>query len=338
MTGGAMTGGTGAAARMAVGAGIAAGGGTGAGAFDRLLHLGDVVVDVVLDVPALPERGGDVLAERSETTPGGGFNVMAAAARQGLRVRYAGAHGGGPFGALARAGLAGAGIEILQPAKAGLDTGFVVALVDAGGERTFVTSRGAEATLTAGDLAGVAAGPRDAVYLSGYGLVHPSNRDALTDWLGRLGDDTVVFFDPGPLAALIPAAVLDPVLARSDWVTGNARESALLTGRPDPAEAARALAQRAGRRGVLVRTGPAGCLIGHRDRDPVTVPGFRVDVVDTNGAGDAHTGTFIATLAAGAGEVAAARAANAAAALSVTRRGPATAPTAAELAAFLAAR
>jgi sugar/nucleoside kinase (ribokinase family) len=89
---------------------------------------------------------------------------------------------------------------------------------------------------------------------------------------------------------------------------------------------------------VLVRTGPAGCLIGHRDRDPVTVPGFRVDVVDTNGAGDAHTGTFIATLAAGAGEVAAARAANAAAALSVTRRGPATAPTAAELAAFLAAR
>jgi sugar/nucleoside kinase (ribokinase family) len=322
----------------AAGAGIAAGAGTGAGAFDRLLHLGNVVIDVVLDVPALPERGGDVLAGRGEMTPGGGFNVMAAAARQGLRVGYAGAHGSGPFGDLARAGLAAAGIEILQPAKAGLDTGFVVAIVDAGGERTFVTSRGAEAALTAGDLAGVAAGPRDAVYLSGYGLVHPSNRDALTDWLGRLGDETMVFFDPGPLAALIPAGPRDRVLARSDWVTSNARESALLTGRPDPAGAARALAQQAGRRGVLVRTGPAGCLIAHRDRDPVTVPGFRVDVVDTNGAGDTHTGTFIAALAAGAGEVAAARAANAAAALSVTRPGPATAPTAAELSVFLADR
>ena len=32
------------------------------GRFGRLLHLGNVVVDVVLDVPALPDRGGDVLA------------------------------------------------------------------------------------------------------------------------------------------------------------------------------------------------------------------------------------------------------------------------------------
>jgi sugar/nucleoside kinase (ribokinase family) len=88
---------------------------------------------------------------------------------------------------------------------------------------------------------------------------------------------------------------------------------------------------------VVVRTGAAGCLIGHRDRDPVTVPGFRVHALDTNGAGDAHAGTFIAALAGGADEVGAARAANAAAALSVTKRGPATAPTAAELARFLAA-
>ena len=55
-------------------------------------------------------------------------------------------------------------------------------------------------------------------------------------------------------------------------------------------------------------------------------------------AGDTHTGTFIAALARGAREADAAREANAAAALSVTRRGPATAPTAAELASFLAAR
>ena len=52
--------------------------------FSRLLHLGNVVIDVVLDIPALPERGGDVLASRTELTPGGGFNVLAAAARLGL--------------------------------------------------------------------------------------------------------------------------------------------------------------------------------------------------------------------------------------------------------------
>lgn len=309
------------------------------GPFDRLLHLGNVVIDVVLNVPELPERGGDVLAGAAESTAGGGFNVMIAAARQGLRVGYAGAYGSGPFGALARTALDQAGIEVLQRPRAGLDTGFVIAIVDAGGERTFLTSRGAEAALTVDDLAAVRAAPRDAVYLSGYGLLHPSNCRALLDWLGRLGENRTVFFDPGPLGHLIAADAADRVLRRADWWTGNAREAARMTGHQDPGAALRALAARgAGRRGVLVRTGPDGCLLARPGAAPVRVPGFRVDVLDTNGAGDAHTGTFIAALAGGAGPAAAARMANAAAALSVTRPGPATAPTAAELASFLAGR
>jgi sugar/nucleoside kinase (ribokinase family) len=324
--------------------------------FDRLLHLGNVVVDVVLNVPALPAAGDDVLASGTQTTAGGGFNVIAAAARHGLPAAYAGAHGTGPFGTLARAALAAEHAEILQPPKAGLDTGLVVSIVDAAGERTFVTSRGAEATLTARDLETVRPGPRDAIYLSGYGMLHPGHQRALRDWLERLDGASVVFFDPGPLVHLIPAAILDLLLRRADWWTCNAREAASLTGEPDPLAAARLLAQRAGRPGpgrkgpvrpgpvrpgpvrpgVLVRTGPDGCLVGFRDAAPVRVPGFAVDVLDTSGAGDTHTGTFIAALAGGADELNAARTANAAAALSVTRRGPATAPTAAELALFLA--
>ena len=57
--------------------------------------------------------------------------------------------------------------------------------------------------------------------------------------------------------------------------------------------------------------------------------------VDTNGAGDCHTGVLLAEVAAGRGWVGAARRANAAAAIKVTRRGPATAPTAAEVDDFL---
>jgi len=308
--------------------------------FDRLLHLGNVVVDIVVTVPALPERGGDVLASRAAAVAGGGFNVLAAAARQGLRAAYAGAHGTGPFGTLARAALAGEGIEVIQPAKAGLDTGFVLTMVEAGGERTFLTSHGAEATLTAAELDRVSPAARDAVYLSGYGLVHDSNRAALLGWLARLGGGQVVFFDPGPLVGSIPSAALAAVLGRADWLTCNAREATILTGRTDPLEAAATLARRAGPAGrirVLVRTGPAGCLIARPGDEVVVVavPGFQVGVVDTNGAGDAHSGAFIAALAAGATDAAAARSANAAAALSVTRRGPATAPTREELARFL---
>ena len=322
--------------------------------FGRLLHLGNVVVDVVLTVAELPERGGDVLAAATEVTPGGGFNVIVAAARQGLPVAYAGGYGSGPFAALALAALRQAGVEVLQPPKNGADTGFVVALVDDGGERTFVTSRGAEAMLTAVDLAGVRAGPRDAIYLSGYGLAHPSNRSALLGWLSRLGEDNAVFFDPGPLGDSVPADVLDRVLRRADWLTCNEREAARLTGTDDPVAAAEALVRRlstplkrsaapardasaeaGGQRGVLVRTGPDGCLLARWGAAPVRVPGFPVEAVNTNGAGDTHTGTFIAALAAGADALAAARTANAAAALSVTRRGPATAPTRAELTRFL---
>jgi sugar/nucleoside kinase (ribokinase family) len=309
---------------------------TGArGRFDRLLHLGNVVVDVVLEVPALPERGGDVLASQARTRAGGGFNVMAAAARQGLRTAYAGAHGAGPFGTLARAALAVEGIEVIQPVTAGRDTGFVLTLVEASGERTFLTSPGAEATLTGGDLGRVSPAARDAVYLSGYGLVHDSNRAALLGWLARLGDGQPVFFDPGPLVGSIPAGALATVLDRADWLTCNAREAALLTGVADPRAAAAVLAGRTSRSRVLVRTGQDGCLIGGPGAGVVPVPGFAVRVRDTNGAGDAHSGVFIAALAAGAAGTAAARTANAAAALAVTRRGPATAPTREELARFL---
>ena len=307
----------------------------------RLLHLGNVVVDLVLNVPYLPERGADVLAAASRASPGGGFNVLAAAARQGLRAAYAGAHGRGPFADLARAGLAAEGIEVLLPPRPGPDTGVVIAIVEPGGERTFLTAPGAEATLTAADLAAVEPAPGDTAYLSGYSFVHDANRAALLDWLGRLDgagapgrSATVVVFDPGPLADQIPAAALAAVLGRADWLTCNAREAAILSGHSGPLAAARALA--AGGRGVVVRTGPGGCLLSHGGREPVVIPGWAVPAVDTNGAGDTHAGVFIAALARGATPPEAARVANAAAALSVTRPGPATAPTASELARFLA--
>ena len=268
---------------------------------------------------------------------------------QGLRVAYAGAYGSGPFAALARSGLAQEGIEIVQRPKAGLGTGVVVSIVDAGGERTFVTAPDAEASLTADDLAAVQARAEDAVYLSGYGLAHVSNRPALLGWLEHLGGSNLVIFDPGPLADRIPAATLGGVIRRADWLTCNAREAAILTGQADPAAAVRALSDRqsgvgtgranAGRAragGVIVRTGPAGCLIACDGGESVRVPGFPVAATDTNGAGDTHTGTFVAALARGVDENEAARLANAAAAWSVTKAGPATGPTANELARFLA--
>ena len=309
----------------------------------RLLHTGNLVIDLVMTVPAVPEVGGDVLATSTEATPGGGFNVMAAAARQGLPVIYAGAHGTGPFGEQARAALRAEGITARTTPRAKPDTGFVVSLVDASGERTFVTSPGAEATLTFGDLADLRPDPQDIVYVSGYSLLYAPNRAALIDWLPSVDPKTTVVVDPGPLVSEIPKPALDLVLRRADWWSCNAREATLLTGLDEPSDAARALRSRLGRGSVLLRTGPDGCLIddgggggGASSGDLQVIPGFKVHAVDLNGAGDAHTGVFMAALADGLEPPAAARRANAAAALAVTVHGPASAPDARTLDRFLA--
>ncbi len=88
---------------------------------------------------------------------------------------------------------------------------------------------------------------------------------------------------------------------------------------------------------TIVRDGPRGCLV-REGSDAVFVPGHPRRPVDTNGAGDTHTGVLLAERAAGLSWADAAARANAAGALKVTRRGPDTAPTRAEIDAFLAGR
>jgi sugar/nucleoside kinase (ribokinase family) len=303
----------------------------------RLVFAGEAIVDLLMWVPALPERGGDMLAQSAAIEVGGGFNIMAAAVRQGLPVVYAGGHGTGPWGDRVRAALAGQGIGVLRGPDPDADTGFDVALVEAGGERTFVTTLGAESLREPGAWDLVRVRPGDAVYVSGYGLVAPGSGQVLGGWAAGLPSGVLLFVDPGPLVADIPAAVLAPVLARCDWWSCNQREAALVTGSGDPAEAARRLVRRTGRAGVIVRVGPDGCVIALPGDGPslTRIAAPAVTPVDTTGAGDAHSGVFLAALAAGLTAADAARRANAAAALTVTRPGAATSPTRAELDRFL---
>jgi sugar/nucleoside kinase (ribokinase family) len=302
----------------------------------RLLFAGEAMVDLLMWVPSLPERGGDLLATSSGVAVGGGFNVMAAAARQGLPVRYAGGHGTGPWGDLVRSALARENVELLRPRDPRADTGFDVALVEPAGERTFVTSLGAESLPAPDGWDAIPAVPADAVYVSGYGLAAPASGPDLGRWAARLPTGVTLFIDPGPLVADIPPSILDPVLERADWWSCNQREATLLTGTDQPAEAARQLRTRLPRASIMVRTGPAGCVLATGDGPLTEIPAPRVTTVDTTGAGDAHAGVFLAALADGLPPAAAAARANAAAALSTTGTGPATAPGRDELDRFLA--
>lgn len=300
-------------------------------AVPRLIHTGQVIVDLVMRVGALPPHGGDVLASDASFEVGGGFNVMAAARRSGMDVVYAAGHGDGRFGDLAREALSAEGVEVAAARTTDRDTGICVAIIDAGAERTFVSHLGAEAELHRSVLDALAATSRDIVYVSGYSLCVPGKCAILADWLETLPDDVCVAFDPGPLVGTIDAALLARVMRRTHIWTANCGEALRQSGRAQASEAiAEIAAQLPAGALSIVRDGERGCLVWmegavHR------VSGFAVTPVDSNGAGDAHTGVLLASLAEGRAPLEAARRANAAAALAVTRFGPATAPVREEI-------
>jgi len=309
----------------------------------HLFSLGNVIVDVTVAVPCLPERGGDVIGRSHGAMPGGSFNTMVAARRQGLATSYAGAHGDGPYAELARRALAESGIQLLHAPTVGIDTGFDIALTEPDGERSFITVFGAEAAITAESLKTVRPAARDFVHVSGYGLLANTNGRVISDWLDSLAPGPVVLLDPGTLVGDIPSSILQSVMARTDWLSCNAREAQELTGIADATSAAHALLARVP--GVILRLGQNGCLLV---RDSTAADGAIVthvpaidlavmglSVVDLNGAGDAHVGGFLAALARGESPERAAQFGNVTAAIAVTSRGPATSPTLAQVEAFL---
>jgi sugar/nucleoside kinase (ribokinase family) len=301
----------------------------------KLLHTGQVIIDLVMAVDKLPQAGGDVLAQSASFEAGGGLNVMAAAQRNGLPVVYLGRHGTGRFGDLAREAMKVEGIQIGIAHKAERDTGLCVAVTDASAERSFISYIGAEGEVSTEDLASVPAEAGDYVYVSGYSLLHVGKAQALVDWVLGLPKGINVIFDPGPLVESPDEPLMNALLPRIDVWTSNSVEALRFTGATDIGEALDRLVEHLPADVLMVvRDGPQGCWIRQRG-DCQHVPGFKVDAVDSNGAGDAHAGVFVAGLAQGLSAVEAARRANAAAALAVTRWGPATSPGTAQVDAFI---
>lgn len=300
-----------------------------------LLQLSGMVVDLVHRLDHLPAPGEEVETATFQMTPGGGFNAMVAARRMGIGVTYGGVLGQGPLAEIASRGLAAEGIALATHSRATIDQGSCVVIVDGTGERSFITHHGAEREVDAAHLGALSATTYDFVLLTGYSLYKPKSAAAFLDWLPGLARPPQLLFDPGPTVAFIPRPVLDQVMQRADWVSANAAEAVVMTGEQDAEACASHLA--AGRAGALVRIGAGGCWLSHGGRT-VLVPGFSVAAIDTNGAGDAHDGVFMAALIRGFDPADAALIANAAAALSTTRIGPATAPGLAETRRFLAAR
>lgn len=312
----------------------------------RIIHTGQALVDATAMIPDLPRRGQNVMAVDWNQHAGGAVNILAAAARSGADCVHAGAIGTGPNGDLIRRALDAEGVAWSAPAVPDADTALCVVLVEPSAERTFVTTLGAERRISVDSLATSAPVAGDLVCVTGYSLAVEDTRTPLLAWLDTLETGVEVVLDPGAAFATLPEADRATMLRHTSVWTSNQEEADDLLAahgvrRADHpgsamADAAEALAALLPGLVIVVRDGRHGCAVsvGGVTTD---VPGFPQEPVDTNGAGDAHTGVLLAERARGTDWVAACRRANVAGAITVTRRGPATAPTASEIDAFLSA-
>jgi sugar/nucleoside kinase (ribokinase family) len=149
-----------------------------------------------------------------------------------------------------------------------------------------------------------------------------------------------ISFDPNLRLNLWPdpdemRAAINGIAGRSTIVLPGLDEGKLLTGRPEP-EAIADFYLEAGAREVAVKLGAAGAQAWNGDGTAVSRP-YRVNAIDTVGAGDGFAAGYLAAYLAGQDLQARIDQAGAVGALVTTRRGDLAAmPTRSELDAFLA--
>ena len=311
----------------------------------RVVLMGQILVDLAVRGDALPGPGGDVWAVDEGMHVGGGFNALVAARRMGAEAISLSPIGSGPHSSLIQAALEHEEITDLGPHIADIDNGFCIAFTDRTGERTFISTKGAETMSPASAWADFVRTmhPGDVLYIDGYLMDHPANREAAEAALRVLPKGVRVLLDVSPVIGIPSTLPSDGVIVSMNH--REAQEIARQRGDASvrdqclqPREAARAMLA-ALDRPVLLRAGAEGAYfvrscdaaLSASDTDPSYIPTPRVEAIDTNGAGDAHSGVLAASLAQGIPLKRALLLANCAGALSTTVVGPASCPTREEI-------
>ena len=341
----------------------------------RVVLMGQILVDLAVRGEALPAPGGDVWASDEGMHVGGGFNALVAARRMGAQAVSLSPIGQGPYSLLIQQALQREEIMDSGPHIDGIDNGFCIAFTDQSGERTFISTRGAETRAPANAWADFTATmrPGDVLYIDGYLMDHPANRQAAQAALEALPEGVQVILDVSPVIGIpqgLPAR--DVIVSMNhreaqqiisakhglDQCQGQYRERcdqaseasmvASLLGHPvvvragaEGAYFARPAGAKAGVPAAAAAATPGAAPAGASAEGPVAapvaasantgadvtyIPTPRVAAIDTNGAGDAHSGVLAAALAQAIPLERALLLANCAGALSTTLVGPAACP------------
>lgn len=249
----------------------------------RICTLGDLLLDVVVRLGAELEPGSDAPARTTLSTGGQAANVAAWAVALGAQARLVCRRGVGGAAILAEQGLRERGVELVGP-RSDEEGGVVVSLVDADGDRTMASDRGAAPGLLAADIEPSWLADADALHLSGYSLLREpiasAARHAAT--LARAAGARVsvdlaaapLIVAHGPERFRAELAALAP-----DIVFATLAEERALGG---PLAVPTWVRKR----------GPHGCEVLH-DGGHLLLPIVPGEVVDSTGAGDALAAGFL---------------------------------------------
>ena len=300
----------------------------------RVVLMGQILVDRVLQGARPIHGGGSEWARDGGTHVGGGFNALVAARRMGAEAISLSPIGAGPHASMIEAALAREGIVDAGPRVDGVDNGFCVAMIGHDAERTFISTKGAETMTPETAWADFVRtmNPGDVLYIDGYLMDHPANREAAEAALRVLPEGVRVLLDVSPVIGIPESLPTHHAIISMNSVEARAiaKQSRLDGYLPFDSLSCR-LAQTLGR-DTLIRLGASGAYFARSaspdsETSAAHIPTPTIDAVDTNGAGDAHTGVLAASLALGIPLERGLVLANCAGALASTLPGPASCPT-----------
>lgn len=298
----------------------------------QLVVAGSINTDIIVHSARLPATGETVLGGDWLMAGGGkGANQAVAAARAGANVHFVGRTGTDLFGRESVQRLKAEEIDTAYVVEDSLKkSGLAIIMVRPDGDNIISVAQGANAAVSPADIdaAGGAIEAADVLITQIEIPAHTVYHAIRTAHRLR----TKVLLNPAPA----PSQPIPPeILGMIDYLVPNEVEAMCLAGRKDFDSSVKALLDR-GVKHVIVTLGAKGAAVfdssGRND-----VPAFRVNAVDAVGAGDAFCGVLACAVAEGLDLLDAVRMANAAAALSVTRRGAQPSmPTRDEILRFLA--
>jgi sugar/nucleoside kinase (ribokinase family) len=258
----------------------------------RVLVVGEINVDLILQgAHAFPIPGKEVLVDDVVMTLGSASAICAMGlARLGTPVAFLGKVGTDPWGEFCVDAMRAAGIDVSRVAgDAKLKTGVTVSITSPH-DRALVSYLGSIRALRTEDVPVAAFAGFDHLHVSSY-FLQEGLRPGIRGLFARArAAGLTTSLDPGFDPSERWEADIVATLAETDLFLPNEVEVTAITRRFNVADALRQLEN--GRTRVIAKLGPQGCMT-LEGGEPLAVPAFRIDPVDTTGAGDSFDAGFL---------------------------------------------